>query len=69
MAATEDRDTLGRARLSFAKTADIDESNNNWGTMPAPSKFAAFKQKQQPRGQSTGITPMQKAQEKKKGFY
>jgi sulfite reductase beta subunit-like hemoprotein len=25
MAATEDRDTLGRARLSFAKTADIDE--------------------------------------------
>jgi hypothetical protein len=50
------------------ETADIDESNNNWGTMPAPSKFAAFKQKQQPRGQSTGITPMQKAQEKKKGF-
>jgi hypothetical protein len=50
------------------ETADINESNNNWGTMPAPSKFAVFKQKQQPRGQSTGITPMQKAQEKKKGF-
>jgi hypothetical protein len=50
------------------ETADIDETNNSWGTMPAPSKFAVFKQKQQTRGQSTGITPMQKAQEKKKGF-
>jgi hypothetical protein len=50
------------------ETADIDELNNNWGTMPAPSKFAAFKQKQQVRGQSTGITPMEKAREKKKGF-
>ena len=49
------------------ETADINESNNTWGTIPAPSKFAAFKQKQQMRGQSTGITPMQKAQEKK-GF-
>jgi hypothetical protein len=49
------------------ETADIDETNNTWGTMPAPSKFAAFKAKQQTRGQSTGITPMQKAQEKK-GF-
>jgi hypothetical protein len=50
------------------ETADIDETNNTWGTMPAPSRFALFKQKQQVRGQSTGITPMQKAQEKKKGF-
>jgi hypothetical protein len=50
------------------ETADIDETNNSWGTMPAPSKFSIFKAKQQPRGQSTGITPMQKAQEKKKGF-
>jgi hypothetical protein len=50
------------------ETADIDESNNTWGTMPAPSKFAVFKQKQQVRGQSMGINPMQKAEEKKKGF-
>ncbi|WP_207513374.1 M1 family metallopeptidase [Longitalea luteola] len=50
------------------ETADINEGNNTWGTMPAPSKFAVFKQKQQARGQSTGITPMQKAQEQKKGF-
>ncbi|MBO9201116.1 MULTISPECIES: M1 family metallopeptidase [Niastella] len=50
------------------ETADIDESNNSWGTMPTPSKFAVYKAKQQTRGQSSGITPMQKAQEKKKGF-
>jgi hypothetical protein len=50
------------------ETADIDESNNTWGTMPAPSRFTLFKQKQQARGQSTGVNPMQKAQEKKKGF-
>jgi hypothetical protein len=50
------------------ETADIDESNNSWNSMPQPSKFAAFKQKQAARGQSTGINPMQKAEEKKKGF-
>jgi hypothetical protein len=50
------------------ETADIDESNNNWGTVAAPSKFTLFKQKQQTRGQSSGINPMQKAEEKKKGF-
>jgi hypothetical protein len=48
------------------ETADTDESNNNWNTMPEPSKFKVFKQKQniQP---APGINPMQKAQEKK-GF-
>jgi hypothetical protein len=50
------------------ETADIDESNNSWGTIPAPSRFAAFKQKQQTSSQPVEITPMQKAQEKKKGF-
>jgi hypothetical protein len=50
------------------ETADINESNNTFGTMPAPSKFTVFKQKQQTRGQSSGINPMQKAEEKKKGF-
>jgi hypothetical protein len=50
------------------ETADIDESNNSWNSIPQPSKFAAFKQKQAARGQSTGINPMQKAEEKKKGF-
>ncbi|MGZ5246890.1 MAG: M1 family metallopeptidase, partial [Flavitalea sp.] len=48
--------------------ADINESNNTWGTIAEPSKFSAFKMKQAVRGQSTGINPMQKAQEKKAAF-
>jgi hypothetical protein len=53
----------------FRETADIDESNNRWNGMPAPSKFAVFKQRvASPRAQQqTGPNPMQKAQEKK-GF-
>ena len=52
------------------ETADINESNNTWGEIPKPSKFQMFKAKQQARGQSTGINPMQKANEKaeKKAF-
>jgi hypothetical protein len=53
------------------ETADINEANNTWGDIPAPSKFQVFKAKQQVRGQSIGINPMQKAREKekeKKGF-
>lgn len=47
------------------ETADINEGNNSWGTISEASKFQLFKAKQNARGQSTGITPMQKAQEKK----
>lgn len=48
------------------ETADINESNNTWGTIPEPSKFTLFKQKQDAiRGQSQGMNPMQKANEKK----
>ncbi len=51
------------------ETADINESNNTWGSIPAPSKFQVYKVKQQTaRGQSTGINPMQKAKEKQKAF-
>lgn len=50
------------------ETADINEKNNSWGEITAePSKFQLFKQKQAARGQSQGINPMQKAQQKK-GF-
>jgi hypothetical protein len=48
--------------------ADIDESNNSWGTVGAPSRFAAFKGRQQVRGQSSGLNPMQKSKEKKQAF-
>ena len=47
------------------ETADIDESNNYWGTAPAPSKFTLFKQRAAAgaRGGATGaINPMQVAQ-------
>ena len=48
------------------ETADVDERNNNWGDVSeAPSRFALFKAKREAgRGQSTGLTPMQKAQER-----
>lgn len=53
----------------FRETADINESNNSWNTMPEPSRFTIFKGGQ--RGGRNGTpqvgNPMQKAQEKK-GF-
>lgn len=51
------------------ETADINESNNSWNSIPQPSKFALFKQKTTTaRGaQQGGPNPMQKAGEKK-GF-
>jgi hypothetical protein len=64
----KDKEVVSLKLDPMRETADIDETNNTWGTMPAPSKFAVFKQKQQIRGMSNGVTPMQKAQEKKKGF-
>ncbi len=50
------------------ETADIDETNNGWKGTDAPSRFQVYKMSQQGRGQSTGGNPMQKAEEKKKGF-
>lgn len=50
------------------ETADINETNNSWGTITAPSKFQLYKQKQN-LIPPAGINPMQKAAEnKKKGF-
>ncbi len=55
----------------YRETADINEANNSWNTIAEPSKFTIFKQAQGggPRsgGNQTG-NPMQKAEEKKKGF-
>ncbi len=51
------------------ETADINDKNNTWGNLTTASKFTTFKMKQAAaRGQSTGINPMQKAEEKKKAF-
>jgi hypothetical protein len=53
------------------ETADIDESNNSWRNIPAPSRFTVFKQGQMGGRRSGGGqagNPMQRAQEAKKGF-
>ncbi|HKP32960.1 MAG TPA: M1 family metallopeptidase [Chitinophagaceae bacterium] len=52
------------------ETADIDESNNTWPTVNAePTRFQLFKMKPtNQRNPQVGINPMQKANEKKKGF-
>jgi hypothetical protein len=51
------------------ETADIDEKNNSWNTIAEPSKFTVFKGRQRAgRNQPASINPMQKAEEKKKGF-
>ncbi|MGZ8544010.1 MAG: M1 family metallopeptidase [Flavisolibacter sp.] len=48
------------------QTADIDQSNNNWGgTTSEPNRFQVFKTKQATRGYSNNVNPMQKATEKK----
>ncbi len=48
----------------YKETADIDESNNTYGSIKEPSKFKVFKQKQGVTP-APGINPMQKAMEKK----
>ncbi|HNU15561.1 MAG TPA: M1 family metallopeptidase [Chitinophagaceae bacterium] len=54
------------------ETADINTSNNNWNTIPEPSKFTIFKQTQgggRRGGGGQAGNPMQRAQDKdKKGF-
>ena len=47
------------------ETADIDVTNNNWPKTEAPSNFAIYKLKQAARGQSQGVNPMQKPNQKK----
>ncbi|MFV0604994.1 MAG: M1 family metallopeptidase [Niabella sp.] len=47
------------------ETADIDESNNVWGTMPAPTRFKAYSQSANEPGrrqaQNNMVNPMQNA--------
>jgi hypothetical protein len=64
----KDKEVASMKLDPMKETADIDETNNSWNSIPAPSKFTAFKQKQTARGQSVGMNPMGKSEEKKKGF-
>ncbi|HET9432727.1 MAG TPA: M1 family peptidase, partial [Chitinophagaceae bacterium] len=54
----------------YKETADINDKNNSWNTIPEPSKFTVFKGRMGgPRGgQTQAGNPMQKAAEKKKAF-
>ncbi|MBA2498493.1 MAG: M1 family metallopeptidase [Chitinophagaceae bacterium] len=64
----KDREVASIQLDPLRETADINLDNNSWGTIPAPTRFQLFKQKQSAaRGQSEGINPMQKSNEKK-GF-
>ena len=47
------------------ETADIDISNNNWPKAETPSNFTVYKLKQAARGQSQGVNPMQKSNQKR----
>jgi hypothetical protein len=47
------------------ETADINENNNTWPQVDAPSKFAIYKTKKLGRGTSEGENPMKKAQQRK----
>ncbi len=64
----KDKEVASMKLDPMRETADIDETNNSWNNVPPPSKFTVFKQKQVARGQSVGVNPMGKAEEKKKGF-
>ncbi|MEO8403799.1 MAG: M1 family metallopeptidase [Chitinophagaceae bacterium] len=65
---TKDKEVVSIKLDPLRETADINESNNSWGTMPEPTRFEIFKQKNGAgRGQSQNISPMQKSAEKK-GF-
>jgi len=46
------------------ETADINTHNNRWPQMEQPSRFQLFKSRQQARGQSEGLNPMQYYQSK-----
>jgi hypothetical protein len=50
----------------YKETADIDQTNNTWGTVPAtPTRFQVFKSH---KSSPDNKNPMQKEAEKKKGF-
>jgi hypothetical protein len=50
----------------YKETADIDETNNTWGTVPATAtRFQVFKSH---KSSPDNKNPMQKEAEKKKGF-
>jgi hypothetical protein len=68
---TKDKEVASVKLDPYRETADINEANNSWNTIPAPSKFSIFKASRGGGGPRSGAgqanNPMQKATEKK-GF-
>ncbi len=68
---TKDKEVTSVKLDPYRETADINMANNSWNTIEAPSKFTIFKQTQGGGRRGAGGqngNPMQKAEEKKKGF-
>jgi hypothetical protein len=56
----KDKEVTGIRLDPMRETADIDENNNVWPAIDLPSKFQLYKSRQNNRGQSSGVNPMQK---------
>jgi len=59
----KDKEVVSIKLDPLRETADIDEENNSWPRVSAPSKFELFRQQQAPRGASRGRNPMQEARQ------
>jgi len=56
----KDKEVTGIRLDPMRETADIDENNNVWPAIDLPNKFQLYKSRQNNRGQSSGVNPMQK---------
>lgn len=59
----KDREVVSIKLDPYRETADIDETNNVWNTMPEPTKFKTFSEgggRRAPRGAAAGLNAMQK---------
>ncbi|MEJ7822671.1 MAG: M1 family metallopeptidase [Chitinophagaceae bacterium] len=56
----KDKEVTGIRLDPMRETADIDENNNIWPAIDLPNKFQLYKSRQNNRGQSSGVNPMQK---------
>lgn len=60
----KDKEVVSVLLDPLQETADINTNNNSWPTLETPSNFNIYKMKQSARGQSQGMSPMQKAAQK-----
>jgi len=60
----KDKEVASMQLDPLRETADINVSNNSWPKVNAPTNFTIYKLKQTIRGQSQGVNPMQRSQQK-----